>query len=351
MKEPFQLDHFLKSCIAEHGFSHGEWNNLSFPVTYECYQNWIEKGCHGEMAYLEKHAPFKKNPSSRYPFLKSYVSFAQSYFPDIPGATAFNESSDGLRIALYAKGNDYHFWFKEKLQKVCDELSKYFPGEIFFAATDSQPLLERDMAYRAGLGWFGKNTCLIHPKKGSLFFLGEILTSLEVEVSKAPLPDFCGTCTKCIDICPTQALTSPKNLDAKKCISYWTIESKSVPPPELREKFGDHFFGCDLCQTICPWNEKIFKGKLETRTVRHPSTEERMNLIKKLRTLLLSSEKELKTQWELSPLLRAKSFGLKRNALIVIGNLGLQELFKDIEKIQEHGLQELKNWTLKKLDA
>ena len=350
-QEPFEVDPFLNSCMERYGLSLGGWNKLATPLTYEHYQNWIENGCHGEMSYLERHSPFKQNPQSRYPFMRSYISLAQSYFPQPPDSERFKKPNSDLRIALYAQGEDYHQWFQEKLKKICDELSERFRGEIFLPATDSQPLLERDMAYRAGLGWFGKNSCLIHPKKGSLFFLGEILTSLDIEISQTPVPDFCGTCTKCLDICPTQALSVPKKLDARKCISYWTIESKSIPPLELRDKISDHFFGCDLCQTVCPWNERLFKGRLETRKIREYSREDRLRLIEFFRKLLSSSDQEIKDQWDLSPLLRAKGFGLKRNALIIIGNLKLHELSEDLEKLQDPRLEELKGWTKKKLDA
>jgi epoxyqueuosine reductase len=341
----------LTEWIQKYELSHGEWCKLTTPLTFEHYEAWIREDCHGEMSYLERHSPFKKEPHTRYPFIRSYISLAQSYFPSLPPSEISEATQSNLRIASYARGKDYHDWFQKKLQTLCDELSALFPQEIFFPASDSQPLLERDMAYRAGLGWFGKNTCLIHPRKGSLFFLGEILTSLDIGQTPAPLPDFCGTCTRCIEICPTQALSSPRHLDARKCISYWTIESKSTPPQELRAQFGDHFFGCDLCQTVCPWNEKIFKGQLETRIQRDLSPHQRAEVISELRFILRSSDAEIKRHWQLSPLLRAKAFGLKRNALIVIANLGLDELKRDVLEISDPRLEELKQWTLEKLHS
>lgn len=338
----------IESWIQDHELSHWGWKKLAAPVSFDFYSSWIDSGNFGEMSYLKEHLPIKKNPLHKYGFAKSYLSFAQPYWPAIEEPS---QQPKHLRVAMYARGNDYHFWFKEKLEKIAEKLKILFPGETFLCATDSQPLLERDMGFRAGLGWFGKNTCLIHPKKGSLFFLGEILSSVDFEFTTAPLPDFCGTCTRCMDVCPTQALTSERVLNATKCISYWTIESKTVAPIELREKFGDHFFGCDLCQTVCPWNQKVFKGQLEIKATRDfPSDEAKSQMIDELRDILTSSSKSLEKKWLGSPLSRARGFGLKRNALVVIGNCRFMELKTDVLAYSDHPrLGELARWTLSKL--
>ncbi len=350
-----EIEPLLQNWIQELGFSHGSWTRLENPISIDFYEEWLSKKHHGEMNYLENHLPLKKKPQEKFPFAKSYLSFAQPYWPT-PAEAKNSEviHPRALRVALYAGGSDYHHWFKKKLDEMISKLQTHFPNEIFLSATDSQPLLERDMAYRAGLGWYGKNTCIIHPQKGSLFFLGEILTSLDIGFSPSPLPDFCGTCQRCIDVCPTGAIQPKKELQATKCISYWTIESKTIPPVELREKFGDHFFGCDLCQTVCPWNQKVFKNELEVRPQRTYEKENRQNLIDELKDILQSSSKKIEKKWFGSPLSRARGFGLKRNALIVIGNNQIDELADDVRNFlreeKNKKLFELAEWCLRKLN-
>lgn len=300
------------------------------------------------MNYLKEHAPIKENPQSKWPEAKSCLVFAMPYYPHPePQKSPPLQAS---RMSMYSKGMDYHFWFRGRMQELCLELKELFPNEEFLAFTDSSPLLERDLAKRAGLGWYGKNTCIIHPKKGSLFFLGEIITSLSFESELAPLPDFCGNCTRCLDICPTQALIAPQKMDASRCISYLTIESRSVPSLELREKIGDWFFGCDLCQTTCPWNQKIFKNQLSTRLIEVLPADTERKLTEEMRYILESSGKRLSKDFSGTPLARAGSFGLKRNALIVIANRKLHGLEDSIVPLLEHEkLGELAQWTLDQL--
>ena len=232
---------------------------LSQPVTISFYEKWLKNNYHAEMRYLKSHLDIKKRPQNLNNEFKSVISVAQTYFPVV------TESSQKIpaRIATYAQNKDYHYWLKEKLQTIIFELQSKYPDHQFSPYVDSGPILERNWAFENGLGWFGKNSCLIHPSHGSLFFIAEILTTLPAPTENQiePLPDFCGTCTRCIDICPTNALIEPKVVKADLCISYLTIEAKTVAPTELREKIGDWFFGCDLCQTVCPWNKKVFKQK------------------------------------------------------------------------------------------
>ncbi len=248
----------LQQICEKIGASHAGVSRLEKPATWLHYENWLAEGYAGEMEYLKTHAELKKDPRAWKPGLRSAIVIAFPYV-DHPAPSGI---LSGTRSALYAKGFDYHFWIKEKLQVFIDELRLLYPEEAFETHTDSSPLLERDLAERAGLGWFGKNTCLIHPKKGSLFLLGEILTSLDFELKMEEIPDFCGKCQKCMEVCPTQAITAPRVLDASKCISYLTIESKKIPGEELRKAIGDWFFGCDICQTACPWNQKVFRNRL-----------------------------------------------------------------------------------------
>jgi epoxyqueuosine reductase len=197
----------LQELCEKIGASHAGLSTLSEPITWKHYETWLKKGYAGEMEYLKTHAPFKKNPESWKPTFTSAIVVAFPYV-DHPEPMAVLSSA---RIALYAKGYDYHYWIKSRLQSFITELEVLYPIEKFETHTDSSPLLERDLAQRAGLGWFGKNTCLIHPKKGSLFLIGEILTTLKFDIQVEAVPDFCGKCQKCMEVCPTQALTSLLN--------------------------------------------------------------------------------------------------------------------------------------------
>lgn len=342
---PQEIAVLIETQVAELGFSHFGFSSLAKPLSFEFYQEWLNEGLHGDMKYLEEHAPIKESPQIKWPRAESALVFAIPYFPHPESKADFPLKK--ARVSLYAQGMDYHFWFRERMQKLCASLQQQFPGEEFLSFTDSSPILERDLAQRAGLGWVGKNTCLIHPKKGSLFFIGEIYTSLKAHTNLEPLPDFCGTCTRCIDICPTGALIEPRKMDARKCISYLTIESRTLPPEDLREKIGDWFFGCDLCQTVCPWNQKVFKGQLSTELSLNLSTQENDLLIEDLRYILSSSGKKLEKDFHGTSLSRAGSFGLKRNALVVVANKKLHTLQAEVAALVTHEkLGPLAEWTL-----
>jgi epoxyqueuosine reductase len=320
---------------------------LTTPLTWSYYSQWLAQGFHADMNYMVDHAPLKQDPKKFHAHLNSAFVFAFDYVNHPKSHLPF----PGSRTALYAQGEDYHFWLKDKLSPVVDQLQKIFPHETFYIHTDSGPVLERDLAYRAGLGWFGKNTCLISRKKGSLFLIGEIFTSLQVDLQNPLISDFCGTCQKCMEICPTQALSSPHVLDANRCISYWTIESRKIPPPEIRKKMGDWLFGCDLCQTVCPWNQKIYKTQLELSEKRSLSQQDRENLLQDLKFILVSSNRQIVKKIEKTPLMRAGPKGLKRNALIVIGNQKLVELKTLVEeKIQDPFLGSLAKEILMELE-
>lgn len=332
------------------GASHAGATILTSPTTWPHYDSWIQSGYHGTMNYLAEHAPLKRNPQAWVPQAQSALVFAFPYLPHPEGPGVFSEA----RVALYAQGRDYHHWMKERLQKVVDSLCCEYPEHFFYIHTDSSPILEKDLASRAGLGWFGKNTCLIHPKKGSLFLLGEIITSLKIEnTATAPVLDFCGNCTRCLEVCPTQALKSPRVLQANRCISYWTIESREIPPEDLRSSFGDWLFGCDLCQTVCPWNQKVFKEQGLQVEVKLPLTQEkRKALVQELRQLFTDSHNQTQKRLKGTALARAGAKGLKRNALIVIANQCLHELTHVVEKLSHNEyFSELANWTLFKLGA
>lgn len=328
---------------------------LKRPITIDFYKKWLDQNVFGTMNYLSEHYDLKENAQKINPLFRSVITVTQSYFPTLLKP----EINLPARIAMYAQNEDYHFWLKEKLNHAIQILQDKFPNETFVAYVDSGPVLEKDIAYQAGHGWFGKNSCLIHPKKGSLFFIAEILSSLKApDISIAPKPDMCGTCNRCMEICPTQAIIEPKVIKADQCISYLTIESKIAPPIELRTKIGDWFFGCDLCQTVCPWNEKVFRTEeipashlTSIKNVLDINLDEKKQLVDFFRMILSSSNKQLQKYFYGTALHRAAGFGLKRNALIVIANRGLIEMKDDVQNLlTEPKLSELATWTLDHLN-
>lgn len=342
-----ELKAFLTTLAEMRGVSHFGWAPLEKPFSFDLYREWIARGAHGEMNYLEDSLPIKERPQTHYPFARSALIFAFPYSPHPRGPVPLK----GPRVAKYAHGKDYHHWLKGELNRLIDDLRAKYPGVEFQAVTDTAPIMERDIAARAGLGWVGKNTCVIHPKKGSLFLLGEILCSAELAPSNEEMRDFCGKCNRCIEICPTQAITSPRHLDARLCISYWTVESRQIPSPELRGKFGDWFFGCDACQDVCPWNRKFF-GELP---LENPLTLDGGGLAElenELRWILESSGNQIDKRFKGTPMARAGSFGLRRNALIVVANRQMSSLRDLAEKwTTDERLGELARWSLAKLGS
>lgn len=339
-----KIHEIIETFVQANPISHWGASRLEMPLTIETYKDWLKQSYHGEMNYLQTHLPIKENPALKWPDLQSAMVFA---FPYVPHPKPSELIPSELKIAGYAKGEDYHFWINETLQQLCQILQNFDPSAKFVTVTDSGPILERDLALRAGLGWIGKNTCLIHPKKGSLFLVGEILTSLSLKYETSQIKDFCGKCTACMDACPTQAITAPRVLDARKCISYLTIESKTIPPPELREKITDWFFGCDICQTVCPWNSKPLKAVV-VESSRAPN---RQREIETLREILRLSGKQLQKKFNGTALHRAGAFGLRRNALILARNKGFQELKPEINKFtSDPRLGDLARWVLHKLE-
>ncbi len=212
-------------------------------------QKWLQQGMHGKMHYMENHFKKRVNPSLLVDNAKSIISVLLNYHQ------AENHfTNEKHAISQYAWGEDYHYVIKKKLYQLLEFIETSI-GEVNARAfTDSAPVMDKVWAQKAGLGWIGKNTCLIRKKEGSWFFIGEIITDLELEYDD-PAKNICGRCTKCIDACPTGALIEPYKLDATKCISYLTIELKDKIPGELRAKKGHWVFGCDICQQVCPWNK------------------------------------------------------------------------------------------------
>lgn len=211
---------------------------------------WLNQNYHGEMAYMANHFDKRLDPTKLVAGAKTVVSLIYNYFPE---ATLPNGPTD-LKIAKYAYGQDYHLVIKEKLKTLLQNLQKEI-GEIGGRAfVDSAPVMERQWAQKAGLGWTGKNSLLLNRQMGSFFFLAELIIDLEVAPDSAMTKDYCGTCTKCIDACPTDAIVDSGVVDGSRCISYFTIELKEQIPQTMRGKFENWIFGCDICQDVCPWN-------------------------------------------------------------------------------------------------
>lgn len=215
-------------------------------------ESWLAKGYHGEMGYMANHFDMRVDPTKLVPGAKSVISLLYNYFPG--EVEEENTSVTPFKISRYAYGEDYHKVVRRKLKALVAALKSEigdFNARVF---VDSAPVMERDWAKRSGQGWIGKNTLLMHPKKGSYFFLAEIILDVELEYDH-PIRDHCGTCTKCIDACPTEAISAEGYLlDGSKCISYLTIELKSQIPESFKGQMEDWIYGCDICQEVCPWN-------------------------------------------------------------------------------------------------
>jgi len=211
-------------------------------------EQWLSQNMHGEMHYMENYFDKRLDPTILVEGSKSVISLMYNYFPET------EQKDDTFKISKYAYGQDYHHIIKDKLKEIVHFISEEI-GEVDSRVfVDSAPVLERAWAKKSGLGWIGKNSMLIHPKNGSFFFLAEIILDLELEYD-GPIKDYCGSCTACVDACPTEAILPDKVVDGSKCISYFTIELKDqIIPNELKGKFDDWMFGCDICQDVCPWN-------------------------------------------------------------------------------------------------
>jgi epoxyqueuosine reductase len=211
-------------------------------------ENWLNQDMHGAMGYMANHFDMRLDPTKLVPGAKSVVSLMYNYYPAQDLA-----KEDNFKIAKYAYGKDYHFVIKDKLKDFMHAIHEAIgevDGRVF---VDSAPVMERVWAQKSGLGWIGKNSLLLNKQKGSFFFIAELIIDLDL-IYDSPVGDFCGTCTKCVDACPTDAIPTPYVVDGSKCISYYTIELKDSIPPEAQGKMKDWVFGCDICQDVCPWN-------------------------------------------------------------------------------------------------
>ena len=229
---------FLSCGISKAGFLEEEAPRL---------ESWLNKNHHGQMSYMENHFDLRLNPTLLVDDSKSVISLLFNYFP------SEEQNTDSYKISKYAYGQDYHFVIKEKLKELLHTIQSEIGAVSGRAFVDSAPVLDKAWAAKSGLGWIGKNSNLISQKTGSFYFIAELIIDLELEYDHATT-DHCGTCTACIDSCPTEAIVSPYVVDGSKCISYFTIELKDNLPQEMKGKFNDWMFGCDVCQDVCPWN-------------------------------------------------------------------------------------------------
>jgi epoxyqueuosine reductase len=272
-------------------------------------RDWLDRGCAGEMAYMERRAEARRHPASILPGVRTVVMLGMNYNPPSSPPSA-------ARVARYAIGADYHDVLRERLNRLLAWVRGEAPGCSGRGVVDTAPLLERDFARRAGLGWFGKNTMLLNKRLGSYFFLGALLLDLELTPDAPHQTAHCGTCTACLDACPTDAFPAPGVLDARRCISYLTIELRGSIPLPLRAPMGDWLFGCDVCQEVCPWNRKAPIGA-------EPALRPRPDLegVDPVELLGLSEE-EFRRRFRGTALMRSKRRGLLRNAALVLGNRG-----------------------------
>lgn len=303
-----QHTHIIKSAAASLGFSFCGISKAEF-LKDEApkLEEWLRRNYQGEMHYLENHFDKRLDPTLLVPGAKSVISLVYNYYPKKDLAET---QSSPLKIAKYAYGEDYHRVVKDKLSDLMELIHRDI-GEVGGRAfVDSAPVMERAWAQKSGLGWIGKNSLLLNRQMGSFFFLAELIVDLELEPD-GPIKDYCGSCTACMDACPTDAIPEPYVVDGSKCISYFTIELKSAIPETEKGKFENWIFGCDICQDVCPWN-RFSTPTNEKRFEPDPSIEKMTSNSWKDIT-----EEVFETLFRKSALKRAKLEGLKRNIAFV----------------------------------
>jgi epoxyqueuosine reductase len=303
-----QLSTLIKGQAFSLGFDLAGITTLGPAETAAKFDAWLSKGYVGEMSYLPRGAEKRRDTRLPFPGTTSAVVVALNYDGTTPSGP----------IARYARGDDYHDVMLAKLDSLHRWIESHLSREVRGKAyVDTGPILERDLARKAGLGWFGKNTNLINPDIGSYFFIGSLLLDLDLEPDAPFEADRCGTCTRCLDACPTQAIVAPRVLDATRCISYLTIESRNAIPVELRESVGSLVYGCDICQDVCPWNVTF------SRELSAPELAPREDSLNpKLGEMLLDDEEGFRNRFRNSPIKRAKRRGLARNIAVAMGNRG-----------------------------
>jgi len=336
MIPPKDLKERIKVKSRQLGFILAGVTSCEPPLHYDVFENWLNAGLYGTMNYLadEKSRIRRAHPKLILPECESILALGIPYQPP----TSTQTHGQG-QVAAYAWGDDYHEVLPQRLQELVtfieEQIGRPIPNRYY---TDTGPVLERDLAQRAGLGWIGKNTCLINPHHGSYFLLSEILLGISIEPDTTFVSDHCGTCTRCIEACPTRCIQSNRTLDATRCISYLTIELKENIPPDLRPLIKDWIFGCDVCQMVCPWNRFTDKNG-DSAFQFHADIS-----IPVLTDELSLTPQAFNLKFKRSPVKRAKRRGYLRNIAIALGNTGgedsipaLRQALEDSEPIvREH---------------
>ena len=341
------LEEKIKVKARELGFILAGVTTPEPPPHFSTFEHWLAQGRHGTMDYLatERSRTRRADPRQILPECKSILVLATPY--SSPRAERIGNGDEAVKsgnIASYAWGADYHDILPARMKELVQFIEELVGGTVKNRwYTDTGPILERDLAQRAGLGWIGKNTCLINPKHGSYFLLSEILLDLELEPDPPFVTDHCGTCTRCIEACPTDCILPDRTIDATRCISYLTIELKEDIPTDLREKIGSWVFGCDICQRVCPWNRFAEEG--DPAFGDHDPAHS-------LQGELSISTQEFNQRFKGTPVKRAKRRGYLRNVAVALGNTGdmhtlplLQNALNDEEPIvREHA-----HWAMEKI--
>ncbi len=286
---------------------------------------WLRAGYHGDMDWIARTREIRQDPAKKLPGAASVIVLARNYYnrppaewPAEDGKSSGAGDGDGAgprgKTARYAWGRDYHNAFKKPLRRLKAFLDAMAPGHVHYASTDSGPVLERTWAERAGLGWTGKNSLILNKELGSYFLLATVITTVELRPD-SPVGDHCGTCTACIDACPTDAITAPGVVDARRCISYLTIENRGAIPGDLGKKSENWVFGCDICQEVCPWNRRAPETSSEDFKPRPEQAAPRLD------ELLTLDDGAFRTRFAGTPLMRAKRPGMARNAANAVANI------------------------------
>jgi epoxyqueuosine reductase len=342
------MKEIIRRQARDLGFEECRFTTAAAPATSAQFEKWIERGEHGQMGYLQRNADKRVDPQQVLAGAKSIICLASSYFApgdDQPGSTS-GDSAVGL-VARYARYQDYHDVLGARLKQLTQFLGELDPSSRSLWYVDTGPLLERDLAQRAGVGFVGKHTNVISRRLGNWIFLAEILTTLELPSDESET-NRCGSCTRCLTACPTGAITAPFQLDARLCISYLTIELKGSIPLELRRSIGNRIYGCDDCLAVCPWNRFAKVGSL-MQTAARPDLAA-PDLLK----LLALDDAGFKQMFSSTPILRTKRRGLLRNVCVALGNIGDRSAQPALEKAavdHESLIVEHAKWAIEQIQS
>lgn len=316
----------IKQLANDYGFQQATIANIDTSTFFPEFKQWVQDGYHGGMSFLERNQSLRQNPDELHPETCRVISLRYNYLPEKAVFSKVLQKPELANISRYALGRDYHKLIRKKLQKLANTISANCSGLKFRVFVDSAPVLETSFANQSGLGWKGKHTLIINKQAGSWFFLGEIFISLPLEVD-LPVENECGQCTSCISLCPTKAIIAPYKVDARKCISYLTIENQSAIPVELRKSMGNKIYGCDDCQLACPWNR--FSSTTEDHSFSAKNGLDSASLL----SLWLWSEQDFYKRLEGSPIRRIGYQNWLRNIAVALGNgTASKQILEALEK-------------------